>query len=632
MAGVIGDDIGRVGAYQNMQRLLDFAARERTIVHMSAGGLYRLDGPLVTRSNLWLESEPGAVLRPTEWSAYASGDGQFLGNVFTDGDPNLQVQSGIRFDIEIDGSLIPRATFGIPVSATSNTITLPAAFDGKIRPGVSQLTVFGPTGISRQDRRILTWNAGTRTATINGVWDNIPGPTYLVGEGGNDNAVGFARGAYDIIGRVRAYDFPATWLLGGSGGKAVNMERGCRNFDITVQGERCGWAAFVQGTPGTFPDYSPENQAKGNNREWSRDIRLSVYAKDCECALGIYGITSDMDPSGYGDDSFLYARVQSRNCGHATSRPLSSNRDVKSGVIVLAEASNFSIDLDSVTDFDFNPVWPTASGVSAWFAGAGLSGGIGAVIQGWGNNGSIRARHTDSGVKAPPEPGVSTAFKCDALYNVDRARAMGDDAGPTGVPKNVFNLDMEIAHIGVQPANGLVWQRGIGSSNIDPAGLSMNLKFIIDYAATTIIGTNFAYNNADISVLARPAGNQRARGLYGSAARIKSEMNNLASADGFYNLRGSGSLVLSVLTATAVYDVGTVNGGVEKSFIVTVPGVNPSTKVFVQATYNGARITGVNIEASVTAADTVTVYFFNATGSAKTPAARTWSVTVTTMA
>ena len=625
VGGCYGDDTDRAGAYLKMQAAINFAAREGVVLSLKGGGLYRIDGFLSSRSKLWIERGPGAVLRQTEWSQYAGGSGAFFSNVYgSTASPDHMVQSGIRFDLEIDGSLIPARTIGFVVSATSDTVTLPAEFDGKIRAGMSRLTLYSPSGGATQVRLVSTWDAGTRTATLSTAWDTTPDNTYAIGEGSNDNAAGFARGASDIVGRIVANDYPSSGLMGGSGGKACGLEKGVRNADITVVARRCGWAGWVQGVAGTFSGYSAENQALGNDRQWARDIRFRVDATDCESAFGVYGIVNDTDPVGYGIDSFVKADVFARNCGHSTNRLVSSNRTVKCGVITLAEAENFTIDLDSVTDDDFNPTWPDGTGINAWLVGSGLSSGIGAVVVGWGRNGTIRARHTDSGA----------TYKCDSLWTVDNVRAMYEDSSPTAIPQNVFDLDIDIKHVGAQPADGLINQPGTGG-NIATSEFTAAVKFTTNYIPTKIVGDNMSYIAVDLDVQARIAGGTSKR-VHGKASRIKAEANDLTSFTGFRDLRdfgvGAGRQIVSILTGLRTYDVGTVGAGAEVSFTIPVTGVATGQYVFCDAKADGARIAGISVEALVTAADEVTVYVNNTTGSGITPGSRGWTVMVTRFA
>lgn len=618
-AGVFGDDVDLPGNLTGMQAAIDFAAREGCVLSLTRGGIYRIPGPIITRSNLYIEREAGAILRPTEWSMYAGGGGQFFGNVFVTADQNEMVQSGVRFDLEIDGSFMPRSTKAYAVSATSNTITLPADFDGKIRAGLSRLTVLLGTG-SVQVKRVIAWDAGTRVATIDGTWSIIPDATSFIGEGGNDNAAAFARGISDVIGRVHAYDFPASWCADGSGGKAFNAEQGCRNFHVEVIARRCSWGGFVQGVPGVFPGYSPENQALGNDRRFSRDIRLKVDAQDCECALGVYGATSDSDPTGLGNNNFLKADVLARNCGHATSRPLSTLKNVKSGVVVIAEGANAHIDLYSVIDADFSPVWPAADQP---YAGAGMSGGIGAVVQGWGPEITLRGTHVGP---------------VDSLYMLDNARAMGEDAAPSGTPQNVFGFDLNIKHRGsVQPTDGLFWQRNTGG-NIAVGEGTLHLSADVDYWPTTVIGADFAYNNIQVDVRARFAGNNEQRGVKGSAAQIRANRNDLSLVSGFYSLDqetfqrglaiGAGPQILSALVGSLAHDFGSVAAHAEVSTTISVPGAVAGTKTWVLVTFNGANPAGLVWKAQVTAADTVTLYCLNTTAAAVAAGNRTYSVLV----
>jgi hypothetical protein len=626
--GVFGNDTDDPNAMVNMQRAADFAAREGCVLRLKAGGLYRIPGFLATRSHLYFEREAGAVLRQTEWSYAVAGGGQFFGNVYYTTDPNEMVQEDVRFDLEIDGSLLQRPTYGYAVSATSNTIVLPANFDGKIRPGKSLLTVvFGTGGGNSQIRRVQSWDAGTRTATLYLAWTTIPDTTSFVGEGGNDNAMAIARGVRNFSGRIFAHDYPTTWLSNGSGGKAFNAEKGCRDIDIEIIAKRCGWGGFIQAVPGVFvpgegdEPYTSENIALGNNRMWSRDIRLRIDAEDCESAFGLFGLTSDSDPLGDGNISKAIVDVSARNCGHSVSRPLATTTNVKSGIITIGEGQNARIHLQSVIDSDFAPVWPEAGQP---FAGAGLSGGVGAVVHGWGPDVHITGTHIGP---------------VDSLWMLDNVRTMGDDAGPTGVPQNVYGFDLDLRHrSGSQPTNGLFWQRNT-IANVANTEIAARLKADVDYWPTTIIGNDLAFDNVHVEVHARLAGNNEQRGARGPASQIRAKRNDLSVLTGFRSLdihhfeRGlsvAGNVIEKILTATKAHDFGTVTAHSGVSTTVTVAGVTigSGTGRFVNVTFNGSDPAGLVFSARVTADDTVTIYCFNTTAASVVAGNRTYSVMV----
>lgn len=416
--------------------------------------------------------------------------------------------------------------------------------------------------------------------------------------------------------RVVANDFMPTGLLGGSGGKGAGFEKGCRNLDVEVIAERCGWAGWVQGVPGVFAGYSPANQAAGNDKQWARDIRINVRAKDCQSAFGLYGVRTGAaeDPDGTGNSSFVVAKVMARNCGHAVTRAVGSLRDVKSGIVTIAEGSNARITLDSVIDADFAPVWPSAP-----FVGTGETGTIGAVVQGWGQDLTIDARHVGP---------------CDSLFNLDRCRAMYDDASPTGIIQKVYGLNVKIKHEGTQPAKGLLWQQG-QLGNIPTDQITANFEFDTNYHPSNVCGLNVGYLNINVKVTSHATGSASSpRGVVGTASRIKNEDNDITLRSGVKNLQGlgfgDGLPIRHLKTVSVVQDPGTVATAGEFSFTVSVPGVATGSNVFALATMNGARSSSTNIEAIVTAADTVTVYFGNFSGANRTPGSRTFVVSVFT--
>lgn len=623
-AGVFGDDVDRPGHVAGIQAAIDFAAHEGCVLALKRGGLYRIPGPMITRSNLYIEREPGAILFPTEWSQYAGGGGQFFGNVFNTADPNEMAQRNVRFDLHIDGSLMPTRSLGFATAGSSNTVTLGAEFDGKIRAGVSILTILLGTG-STQALRVQSWDAGTRVATMVSNWTTPPDATSYIGEGSNDNAMAAARGAFDWAGSLHVENFPASWVGLGSGGKAFNGEQGCRHFDIEVWAKRCGWGAFIQGRDGTFAGYSAENIADGFDRRWSRDMRVRVYAEECEIGVGIYGATSDSDPDGDPRNNFAKVDAVLRNCGHATSRPISSNKNVKCAPIAIAEGQNFEIDAMVTMDDDFVFTWPASD---ALLAGAGMSGGLGSVVEGWGRNGRVKATFIG---------------EVDYLYTLDNVRAGGEDASPSGIPKNVFGFDVDITHRGGVAATSLFIQRAT-TGNTDPALIAMRLTADVDYIPTSVIGANLSYDNVHVDVHARSlAGAQEHVGVRGSALQIRANRNDLTGLTGFYDMdvrrmdRGisigaGGPVIAKIMTASLAHDFGTLAAHTEVSTTISVPGAVTGTKVWVDVTFNGARTGGLFFIGQVTAADTVTLYCLNATAASIAAINRTYSVKVTMLA
>ncbi|SSC73064.1 unnamed protein product [Ciceribacter sp. T2.26MG-112.2] len=623
-AGVYGDDVDRPSHVAGMQSAIDFAAREGCVLALKRSGAYRIPGPMITRSNLFIEKEPGAILFPTEWSQYAGGGGQFFGNVFSTDDPNEMAQTNVRFDLHIDGSLMPTRTLGYATAGSTNTVTLGAEFDGKIRAGLSVLTILLGTG-STQALRVQSWNAGTRVATMVSNWTTPPDATSYIGEGSNDNAMAAARGAYDWAGNLHVENMVASWVGLGSGGKAFNAEQGCRHFDIEVWARRCGWGTFIQGRDGSFTGYSTENVAAGFDRRWSRDIRVRVYAEECDIGVGFYGATSDSDPDGDPRNNFSKVDAVLRNCGHATKRPLSSTKNVKCAPIVIAEGQNFEIDAMVTTDDDFVFTWPDAGDL---LAGAGESGGLGSVVEGWGRNGRVRATYIG---------------EVDYLYTLDNVRAGGEDASSTGIPANVYGLDIDITHRGGVAPTSLFRQRNtIG--NTDASDLAIKLKADVDYIPSSVIGPDLSYLNVHVDVHARSiVGAQEHVGVRGAASQIRANRNDLTGLTGFYDLdvrrmdRGlsvgaGGPVITNVIYGSKAHDFGTVSAHTEVSTTITVTGAVAGTKTWAEVTFNGTRVAGLAFIAQVTAADTVTLYCLNTTAASIAAGNRTYSVAVTMIA
>ncbi|MBC7148077.1 MAG: hypothetical protein H5U22_01755 [Rhizobium sp.] len=619
-AGVFGDDVDRPGHVAGMQSAIDFAAREGCVLALKRSGLYRIPGPMISRSNLFIEKEPGAILFPTEWSQYAGGGGQFFGNVFSTVDPNEMVQTNVRFDLHIDGRYMPTRTLGFATAGSTNTVTLGAEFDGKIRAGLSLLTILFGTG-STQALRVLSWDAGTRVATMVSNWTTPPDATSYIGEGSNDNAMACARGAYDWAGNLHVENMIASWVGLGSGGKAFNAEQGCRSFDIEVWAKNCGWGTFIQGRDGSFSGYSAENIAAGFDRRWSRDIRVRVYAEECDVGVGFYGATSDSDPDGDSLNNFSKVDAMLRNCGHATKRPLGSTKAVKCAPIVIAEGQNFEIDAVVTTDSDFVFDWP-ASGDN--LAGAGESGGLGSVVEGWGRNGRVRATYTG---------------EVDYLYTLDNVRAAGEDAGPSGIPTNVYGLDIDITHRGGVSPTSLFRQRNT-TANTASDDVAIRLKADVDYIPASVVGADLSYVNIHVDVHARALSSATEQvGVRGPASQVRANRNDLTGLTGFYDLdfrhmdRGfsagaDGSVVTNILHAGKAHDFGTVSAHTEVSTTITVPGAVAGARTWVDVTFNGTRVAGLVFVGQVTADDTVTVYCLNTTAASIASGNRTYTAKV----
>lgn len=299
---------------------------------------------------------------------------------------------------------------------------------------------------------------------------HVDGANVDTAQLGNSNAIGVARGAKNvrILGGV-IKNIPYSFNnMGGAGGKAVGVEQGIDGFIATgYRAENCGLAIFLQGVPGAWSDGDKKNAV---------GIQFSnVHAENCEALAFVAGVTTD-STSPTGDPSISLALITDctyHNCGHAPYRPVVSDHK-KSGVIVIGEGQNVRIDnIKGYNDPDYpmvNPGYPTDPGL----IGYGLTGPIGAVIWGWGRNISIGS--------------VEHHGNVDSIVHIERARAHGDDAAPSGTPINVFRFDVSrVKHYG---SAQYALTQGIGTLGPDT---TMTGKFCIyaDTLSDGLIGADF---------------------------------------------------------------------------------------------------------------------------------------------
>lgn len=273
----------------------------------------------------------------------------------------------------------------------------------------------------------------------------------------NDNAIGFAWGATNVKvigGNIKNYDF--SYSAGGAGGKAVNFEQGVYGGYCTgLTATDCGVGVFVQGLDGTLSN----GQSKASTKIIIRDI----FVENCEAAVAVLGINTATNPDGDAADQLVIIDgVTFHNCGHMPNRPATSYFE-KSGVIVLGEAQNVHIsNIKGYNDVGYPASYPTGGTV----VGSGLSGPIGAIVWGWGRNISIS--------------NVEYHGNCDSLIQINRARAIGEDASPTGIIANVFRFDAsDVKHYGTA-----TYLANIQSGALKPTNANVECNFSDIYTDT----------------------------------------------------------------------------------------------------------------------------------------------------
>ena len=292
---------------------------------------------------------------------------------------------------------------------------------------------------------------------------------------GNSNAIGIARGAVDVkflggtIKNVKySFNFP-----GGAGGKAIGVEQGVNGFFASnFWIENCSVGIFSQGVPGVWTDGTPRSAV---------GIHFSnIHCENTEAWGFFAGVTTGGDdPSGdFAEQMVMVSNITYHNCGHAPNRPIGTDHK-KSAPLVFAEASGVQIDgVEGYNDPDYpmvNPGYPTDPAL----IGFGLSGPIGAVMWGWGRNCSVKnVRHYGD---------------VDAIFHIERARAHGDDAGPTTTPRNVFRFDMHgFKHYGTCD---MVLVQGAGTLGPDENNITGKFEVATDIITTGFVGTDWGMSN-----------------------------------------------------------------------------------------------------------------------------------------
>lgn len=386
----------------------------------------RAGGELQVESSGDIDWINGAWLRQTGFST----SGSFIENL----DPSSSSAASIVVNInlnnpQLDASLYPAAVQLEVVSSTSNTVTFTAAASSVDDYYVGTI-LEDTSGNNGGGLRIVTDYVGaTRTATHTTAWVVNPPPGTILLDGWNDNGGGFAAGAYNVTingGIVKKYK-AEIMVPSATGGKAWNFEQGV-NFSrfMNLYAEDCGTNLFIQGVDGVFV-----------NGEKKRAVGIQVLntaAKNVGSFITIAGVNSSASPDGDSDDSMISVIGGTyENAGHSPWRIVSSDHQ-KSGIINFLEAQNVLI--SDIIGRNAGTYPSTVPGYPTDFAtrcGYGLTGSVGALF--WGHGRNLYGRK------------IVHNGNVDNVWTVRRGRALGDDAGPTGAPRNCFNWDFDEIYV-----------------------------------------------------------------------------------------------------------------------------------------------------------------------------------------
>lgn len=340
----------------------------------------------------------------------------------------LEDRQGIRLiNPQIDGSGYPIHEGTVQAGSTATTIILDSGapnIEGYFNGDIIEITTGTGVGMGWW-MWVLNYDAATRTITVDTSKPNAYGYTALPSAppagasyriGYNDPALllGFGSHRTQILGG-HIKNFPWTRDVAyGYGSKAINVERGHRDCLIdSVHIENCGAGIFLAGKAGAWA-----GDLEGPTQENS-GIRMSgIHCLNVGAPLVVIGTTSGTGPTG--NPALLWAQASDwtcRNVGHNPHRLLEPGAaKEKSAPIILGGAENLKISNWSI----FNePGYPAAYPIEPAAAGYGLSGPIGAVLQGWGRNILVS--------------GMDYYGNCDQLVHIKRPRSLNVDAGNTNI-------------------------------------------------------------------------------------------------------------------------------------------------------------------------------------------------------
>lgn len=570
-------------------------------------------GQLTLASNLYVEGHPDGRILPVGFS----NSGSIITNLWTSTDARSLVSnvrmSGVVVDMVDYEPFVLRGTVE---AATANTIKLPAIdADGRVTSTVdgwyNNLVLQIVKGPGQTEYVYLKNYVGaTRTAEFlkpSGatptLWDVTPDNTSLFELGFNDCAWGLSGGFYDgQFYDCEAYNVPLGIL--GAGGKGFNCENGVELVWIYgFYGENIGGAnVFVQGHAGT----------NGNgSRRWVRKVIFRDFVGvDCGALIAVLGQDGSTDPDGNPDDNMpRFLNGFGERCGHMDQRI--SAEKAKNAGIILEEGANAVIENIVLDNGSWTPTYTTDD----YRVGYGLTG-MPHAIQGWARNVDIR--------------NIWLYGNFASMYSLQRNRAFGGDAGPTGQPQNVYRVKIEdVKHQGVLDSYPIVVSATAGLRPVD--------------AEVRITLRDFSFNSDPAAVF------DPAMSIYtGIMASGFSDWFNSRKVDTELSAKRFielGNTVASVKartssktfrrTATLSYDIasgGDIPAQGERSFTMTVSGVYLAENNSVYVTMGGAHVAGLIVRGEVTADNTVTVYVLNITTATKnTSGARSYTARVDTV-
>lgn len=626
-AGAIGDTYGNNTSpddWEALQYAMRWAAYEGSILEIDrpyrvgqankgrASNAITQVGQLTLASNMYVEGLPDCRIYPVGFSR----SGSIFTNLWTQEDPRSLVDNVVMSNIVVDMiDYEPIVWRGTIESATLTTVKLrPVDNEGRVTSTVDgwynnlQIQIMrGPgqteyaylknyVGATREAQILKTKG----TPPLNTQWATIPDDTSLAEVGWNDCLLGLSGG----FRNGRFYDWRVYRnKLGilGAGGKAANCENGVE--DVIIQGlygESIGGAlAHSQGHAG----YN-----NNGSRRWVRKVVFRDFTGvDCGALIAASGQDGSADPDGNPDDKQVrFQNGHGERVGHMDQRV--SAEKVKNAAIVLEEAENVLIE-NVVID---NGSWEPAYTTDDYRVGHGLTG-MPHGMQGWARNAVIR--------------NLSFYGNYGSLYSLQRNRAFGSDAGPTGKPQNTYRVHVEdIKHQGaldsypfivsdnaaLRPDDGEVRMRFDRISlNSDPAAV-----FDPNMAVYTGIMVK------DISDWL----NSRTVDVDLSAKRFIELGNTIAS------VKARTSSKTFRKTGMLTYDIGSaVPSQGERSFNIPVSGVYLAENNSVNITMDGTHAAGISLHGEVTADGIVTVYVINITTVAKTLGSRTYTARVDTV-
>jgi hypothetical protein len=459
---------------------------------------------LKTSTGLRMEWAPGAWLMQTGFST----TGSFLTNLRNSSADAATIQDRIELDNpQIDGTSFPAPIALVVASATATTVTFtsaaPASNGALVGYALESATT--PQG----GVRIVTGYVGaTRTATHSTAWSPVPVAGDVILAGWNDNAIGFAAGVSGVRikgGRIKGYA-QERMVPAATGGKGINLEQGVtRSVVDGTMIEGCGTAIFFQGMDGSF--------ANGATKRATGLPAQNIIVRDCGSLFTAAGINTAASPDGDSADQMVrLTGFFGENVGHSPWRLVGSDPQ-KSGIINLLEAQNVQISHGQTrNDSGYPASYPTDYPTRC---GYGLSGPVGALVWGHGRNIQISD--------------LVHSGNLDNLFVIRRGRALGDDAGPTGAPRNCYGWSVRnIEHFGalteyvirIDPTAGFRVAASEFTGTFD--------RIVVDSVGLGICDPNMAaFTGVVLDVTERATGKR----IIGTPAQIIAAGNSFASFD-----------------------------------------------------------------------------------------------------